>query len=331
MRDLFTACYMDAGTGVGAMPSFGGWEYIAKNVQCVVHGREKIYVEPLCKQMKAAADVCYSVNTTSTDPPPINIKKSDDQSLLFSFIASQRRNNIDIAKPKTANEVKNIIGMLQTIGRKSEVVSEQTLRYFGHVHKHSASFETHDVNVEMANSIFTSVTDPKYRGKADQCHIFNALPNQDTNISRLSYLVNNLYFDDVFSNNNVHDKATTPFFYGCSAALSFILAFDIFHNNKHVAPVDLAIITARLNNALSNRTHIEPVKFAELVKLKSESAFINDINFVYSEIAETRLSEQLSVRTSSNGVHCSGFQIHENGSGNVSSSGGLVEINVDSF
>jgi len=59
--------------------------------------------------MKAAADVCYSVNTTSTDPPPINIKKSDDQSLLFSFIASQRRDNIDIAKPKTANEVKNII------------------------------------------------------------------------------------------------------------------------------------------------------------------------------------------------------------------------------
>ena len=42
-------------------------------------------------------------------------------------------------------------------------------------------------------------------------------------------------------------------------------------------------------------------------------------------------SEELSERSSSDGVHCSWFKIHEDCSWDVSSSGGFVEVNVDSF
>ena len=42
-------------------------------------------------------------------------------------------------------------------------------------------------------------------------------------------------------------------------------------------------------------------------------------------------SEELTERSGSNGVHGSGFQIHQDGSGDVSSSGSFVVINVDSF
>ena len=42
-------------------------------------------------------------------------------------------------------------------------------------------------------------------------------------------------------------------------------------------------------------------------------------------------SEELTEGSSSNGVHCSGFEIHEDCSGYVSSSGGFVEVDVDSF
>ena len=42
-------------------------------------------------------------------------------------------------------------------------------------------------------------------------------------------------------------------------------------------------------------------------------------------------SEELSERSGSDGVHGSGFQVHQDGSGNVSSSGGFVEVHVDSF
>jgi proteasome assembly chaperone (PAC2) family protein len=42
-------------------------------------------------------------------------------------------------------------------------------------------------------------------------------------------------------------------------------------------------------------------------------------------------SEKLTERSSSNGVHGSGFQVHKDGSGDVSSSGSLIVINVDSF
>jgi hypothetical protein len=42
-------------------------------------------------------------------------------------------------------------------------------------------------------------------------------------------------------------------------------------------------------------------------------------------------SEELTERSSSDGVHCSWFEIHENGSWDVSSTGGFVEVNVDSF
>ncbi len=40
-------------------------------------------------------------------------------------------------------------------------------------------------------------------------------------------------------------------------------------------------------------------------------------------------SEELTEGSSSNGIHGSGFQVHEYSSGDVSSSGGFVEINVD--
>jgi len=42
-------------------------------------------------------------------------------------------------------------------------------------------------------------------------------------------------------------------------------------------------------------------------------------------------SEELTEGASSDGVHGSGFEVHEDGSGNVSASGGFVEIDVDSF
>jgi len=42
-------------------------------------------------------------------------------------------------------------------------------------------------------------------------------------------------------------------------------------------------------------------------------------------------SEELTERSSSDGVHSSGFKIHKDGSGNVSSSSGFVKVDVDSF
>ena len=42
-------------------------------------------------------------------------------------------------------------------------------------------------------------------------------------------------------------------------------------------------------------------------------------------------SEELSEWSSSDGVHCSWFEIHEDGSWDVSSSGGFVIVNVDSL
>ncbi len=42
-------------------------------------------------------------------------------------------------------------------------------------------------------------------------------------------------------------------------------------------------------------------------------------------------SEELSKRSGSHGVHGSGFQVHKDGSGNISSSSGFVEVHVDSF
>ena len=42
-------------------------------------------------------------------------------------------------------------------------------------------------------------------------------------------------------------------------------------------------------------------------------------------------SEELSEGSGAHGVHGSGFQVHQDGSGNVSSSGGLVEVDVDSL
>jgi len=42
-------------------------------------------------------------------------------------------------------------------------------------------------------------------------------------------------------------------------------------------------------------------------------------------------SEELTEWSSSDGIHGSWFEIHEDGSWNVSSSSGFIEINVDSF
>ena len=42
-------------------------------------------------------------------------------------------------------------------------------------------------------------------------------------------------------------------------------------------------------------------------------------------------SEELTERSSSDGVHGTGLEIHKDGSGNVSSSGGLVVVDVDSL
>jgi hypothetical protein len=42
-------------------------------------------------------------------------------------------------------------------------------------------------------------------------------------------------------------------------------------------------------------------------------------------------SEELAVRAGSNGVHGSGFKIHEDGSGDITSTGGFIVIDVDSF
>jgi proteasome assembly chaperone (PAC2) family protein len=42
-------------------------------------------------------------------------------------------------------------------------------------------------------------------------------------------------------------------------------------------------------------------------------------------------SEELTERTSSDGVHGSGLKIHKNGSGDVSATSGFVVIDVDSF
>jgi hypothetical protein len=42
-------------------------------------------------------------------------------------------------------------------------------------------------------------------------------------------------------------------------------------------------------------------------------------------------SEELSEGSGSNGVHCSGFEVHKNCSWDVSSSGGFVIVNVNSF
>ena len=42
-------------------------------------------------------------------------------------------------------------------------------------------------------------------------------------------------------------------------------------------------------------------------------------------------SEELTERSSSDWVHCSWLKIHKNGSWDVSSSGGFIEVNIDSF
>jgi hypothetical protein len=42
-------------------------------------------------------------------------------------------------------------------------------------------------------------------------------------------------------------------------------------------------------------------------------------------------SEELTEGSSSNGVHCSGLKIHEDGSGDVPSSGGFIVVDVDSL
>jgi len=42
-------------------------------------------------------------------------------------------------------------------------------------------------------------------------------------------------------------------------------------------------------------------------------------------------SEELTERSGSNGIHSTGFKIHKDSSGNISSSGGFVVVNVDSF
>jgi len=42
-------------------------------------------------------------------------------------------------------------------------------------------------------------------------------------------------------------------------------------------------------------------------------------------------SEELTEGTSSDGIHGTGFEIHEDGSGDVSSTSSFVEVNVDSF
>ncbi len=42
-------------------------------------------------------------------------------------------------------------------------------------------------------------------------------------------------------------------------------------------------------------------------------------------------SEELTVGTSSDGVHSSGLQVHKDGSGDVSASSGFVEVDVDSL
>jgi hypothetical protein len=42
-------------------------------------------------------------------------------------------------------------------------------------------------------------------------------------------------------------------------------------------------------------------------------------------------SEELTEGSGSDGVHCAGFQVHEDGSGNVSSSSGFVVIDIDPF
>ena len=42
-------------------------------------------------------------------------------------------------------------------------------------------------------------------------------------------------------------------------------------------------------------------------------------------------SEELSEGTSSHGVHCSRFEIHQDGSGYVTSTGSFIEVYIDSF
>ena len=42
-------------------------------------------------------------------------------------------------------------------------------------------------------------------------------------------------------------------------------------------------------------------------------------------------SEQLSERSGSDGVHGSGFEIHQDGSGDVSSTSGFIIVDVNSF
>ena len=42
-------------------------------------------------------------------------------------------------------------------------------------------------------------------------------------------------------------------------------------------------------------------------------------------------SEELTEWSSSNGIHCSWFKIHKNSSWDVSSTGGFVEVDVDSL
>ena len=42
-------------------------------------------------------------------------------------------------------------------------------------------------------------------------------------------------------------------------------------------------------------------------------------------------SEELTEWSSSDGVHCSGLEIHKDSSGDISSTGSLVEVDVDSL
>ena len=42
-------------------------------------------------------------------------------------------------------------------------------------------------------------------------------------------------------------------------------------------------------------------------------------------------AEDLAVRTSTNGVHCTGFEVHKNGARNVAAASSFVEVDVDTF
>ena len=292
LKELFISACLDVGTGVGAAPSFDGWYYTTKNAFVVLDTTfcTKEVLTAYNKWFAKMVDECYSDGNAnaSLDLPGLDAYRTTQDGVrvdpIISCIGAQRHSRILLSTPTNCAGVRELLSTLRTLGRKSVVVSGPTIRLLEHLRKNSAN--GYITTTATAFQILVQSTTGQIVSHPDTCPIFEKL---DKNADRF-YLVNSLYADDVFDmQNNVGaaEKAQTPFFYGAMAPMAFVLACDIFNTYKDLPPAELASKIVDLV-AENSGPLAKSGSFVDNVRLKSESTFINDINFVYSEISAAR-------------------------------------------